>query len=56
MDKVLYVCAISERKCEGICPESRLKRGQENICPAIYQKVVVPKKEKPNYNDDDLME
>ncbi len=31
-------CAVSERKCEGICPETRIKRGQKGECPAFYYK------------------
>lgn len=55
MDEVLEMCAVSGR-CKGVCPEARKKRGQDSNCPAAYQKVIVPKKEKPRYDDKELME
>ncbi len=55
MDNVLEMCAVGCR-CRGICPETRRKRGQDNICPAFYEKVIAPKKEHVKYDDEDLTE
>ena len=50
------MCAVSSRKCEGVCPESRAKRNQKNDCPAFYIKAVEIVRERPKYNDQEFME
>ena len=34
MNKIL--CALTDRECQGVCPEKRIERGAERKCPAVY--------------------
>jgi len=52
--KTVNMCAAGER-CQGICPETRSLRTKSS-CPAFYIKTFEKKKEKPRYDDLDLME
>ena len=52
--KIVNMCAAGGY-CRGVCPEARLLRTKAS-CPAFYEFVVKPKKEKPKHDDMDLME
>ena len=30
------LCAITDRECQGICPEKRIERGTKRKCPCEY--------------------
>ena len=34
MNKIL--CALTDRECQGVCPEKRIEREAERKCPAVY--------------------
>lgn len=46
----MKVCAIDDRECKGICPESRTKRNQKEECPIAYWKD--PKEDKQCLHED----
>lgn len=50
----MNICAIIERECKGICPETRENKNQKNVCPALYWKD--PNEEKRKLYLDDEME
>ena len=50
----MNTCAIIEKECKGICPETRTKRKLKNACPALYWKDLTEKKEvlmRKNWDD-----
>ncbi len=54
MEKKLGLCAAGG-ECKGSCPEARLKRTKTG-CPAFYEKIIDQRKQKPKYDDQELME